>query len=86
MVGDDIMVVPRRELALLEALMMRARRVVQREVLLDEVFGFDDEIQSNTLDAHVSRLRGRLNAAKAGVVIHPVRGVGYLLDLHPGGK
>jgi two-component system OmpR family response regulator len=86
MVGDDIMVVPRRELALLEALMMRARRVVQREVLLDEVFGFDDEIQSNTLDAHVSRLRGRLNAAKAGVVIHPVRGVGYLLDLHPGAK
>lgn len=83
MVGNDMIVVPRRELALLEALMMRARRVVQREVLLNDMFGFEDEIQSNTLDAHVSRLRGRLNAAKAGVVIHPVRGVGYLLDLGP---
>jgi two-component system, OmpR family, response regulator len=81
MVGEDTMVVPRRELALLEALILRARRVVQREVLLNEMFGYADDIQSNTLDAHVSRLRGRLKSANAGVVIHPVRGVGYLLDL-----
>lgn len=86
MVGDDTIVVPRRELALLEALIMRARRVVQREVLLNEMFGYADDIQSNTLDAHVSRLRGRLKAANAGVVIHPVRGVGYLLDLGSGAE
>ena len=34
----------------------------------------------NTLDAHVSRLRGRLTEAGACVAIHTVRGVGYLLD------
>lgn len=74
----------RRELAVLECLMLRARRVVQRQTLLDQLYGFDDEIQSNTLDAHVSRLRARLLDAGAGVVIHPVRGVGYLLDVAKG--
>lgn len=81
MVGNDPIVLPRRELALLEALILRARRVVQREVLLNELFGYADDIQSNTLDAHVSRLRARLKSVNAGIAIHPVRGVGYLLDL-----
>jgi DNA-binding response OmpR family regulator len=70
----------RREAALLEALIRRARRVVPREVLTTEVYSFDDEPSSNTLDAHISRLRRRLQRLDAGVVIHPVRGVGYLLD------
>jgi DNA-binding response OmpR family regulator len=72
---------PRRELALLEALIRRARRVVQRDTLSNDIFGFNDDVQSNTLDAHVSRLRARLAAAEADVTIQPVRGVGYILDL-----
>lgn len=79
-VAERPLLLRRRELAILEALIIRAGRVVPRERLLDAAFGFDDEVQSNTLDAHVSRLRARLAAAGAGVVIHPVRGVGYLLD------
>lgn len=74
------MLFKRRELAVLETLIRRAGRVVRRETLIEEVYGFDDEIQSNTLDAHSSRLRVRLTALKAGIVIHPIRGVGYLLD------
>jgi two-component system OmpR family response regulator len=70
----------RRELSVLEALLRRAGRVVQRDTLLTETFGFDDDVQSDTLDAHVSRLRARLAAAGAGIVIHPVRGIGYLLE------
>jgi DNA-binding response OmpR family regulator len=66
----------RRELAL----MRRVGRVVLRETLLDEVYGFDEEVNSNTLDAHVSRLRARLVRSEAGVAVHPVRGVGYMLD------
>ena len=77
-VRDELLILGRRELALLEALICRAGRVVQRTTLLDEVYGFDDEVQSNALDAHVSRLRGRLVTAR--VAIHPVRGVGYMLD------
>lgn len=70
---------PRRELRVLAALIKRRGRTVQREALENAVFGFDDEIQSNTLDSHVSRLRRRLSAAGAGIEIHAIRGVGYLL-------
>jgi DNA-binding response OmpR family regulator len=79
-ISDRPLILNRRELALLEALIRRVGRVVQRATLLDEVYGFEDDIQSNTLDAHVSRLRARLGAHGAGVAIHPVRGVGYMMD------
>lgn len=70
---------PRRELRVLGALIRRRGRTVQRDALENAVFGFDDEIQSNTLDSHVSRLRRRLQAADARLEIHAIRGVGYLL-------
>lgn len=70
---------PRRELLLLEVLVRRLGRTVQRAFIEEAVYGFDDEIQSNSLDAHVSRLRGKLNKGGAGVEIHGIRGVGYLL-------
>lgn len=70
---------PRRELLLLEALLRRHGRTVLRGVIEEAVYGFDDEIQSNTLDAHVSRLRRKLAEADAGVEIHGIRGIGYLL-------
>lgn len=77
-IAGSLLVLGRRELALLEALIRRTGRVVQRGTLLEEVYGFDDEIQSNALDAHISRLRARLSSGR--VAIHPVRGVGYMLD------
>ena len=43
------------------------------------MYGFDDLFQSNTLESHVSRLRRHLADAAAGVTIHTVRGVGYML-------
>lgn len=70
---------PRRELAIMDALARRAGRVVMREHLQDQVYGFDDDISSNALEAHISRLRKRLSDAGAGVLLHGVRGVGYML-------
>jgi DNA-binding response OmpR family regulator len=70
---------PRRELRVLAALMKRRGRTVLRESLEQAVFAFDDEIQSNTLDSHISRLRRRLKNSGAGIEIHAIRGVGYLL-------
>jgi len=69
----------RRQLLLLEALAYRHGRTVQREVLQEAVYGFDDAIQSNALDAHVSKLRRVLAEGGAHVEIHVIRGVGYLL-------
>lgn len=78
-VEDSPLDLPRREYLVLESLMRRAGRTVRRSVLLEEVFGADDEIQSNSLEAHISRLRRKLTEAGSTVTIHPVRGVGYLL-------
>lgn len=79
-VAGQPVVFHRRELALLEALVRRVGRVAPRETLLEEIYGFDDDhLQSNVLDVLVSRLRRRLNDLEAGVNIHPIRGVGYLL-------
>ncbi|GJD34044.1 response regulator transcription factor [Methylobacterium aerolatum] len=72
--------VPRRELALLEALIRRAGQVTMRETLEAAAYGFDDEIQSNAIDAHISRLRKRLRAADCSVAIKPLRGLGYVLE------
>ncbi len=72
---------PRRELLALEALIRRAGRTVGRDTLEEAVYGFDDEIASNALDAHISRLRRKLEPA--GVEIHGIRGIGYLIRSRP---
>jgi DNA-binding response OmpR family regulator len=79
-IDQEVIILKRRELLILEALIMRARRVVQRSLFMDQVYGFNEEVQSNTLDAHISRLRARLLDLDAGVIIHPIRGVGYMLS------
>ncbi|MGO4668825.1 response regulator transcription factor [Bosea sp. 2YAB26] len=78
-VAGQMLAMPRRELLVLEALMRRMGRMVLRTFLMEAVFGLDDEIQSNALDTHVSRLRRKLAEADAGATIDGIRGVGYLI-------
>jgi two-component system OmpR family response regulator len=78
-VGGVALTLPRRELLVLETLLRRSGRTVARSALEEAVYGFDDEIQSNALDTHVSRLRRKLADADAGVEIHAIRGIGYLI-------
>jgi DNA-binding response OmpR family regulator len=78
-VDGQTVAVPRKELAILEALMRRAGRVVARTALEQSVYSLGEEIGSNAMDANISRLRRRLGEAGAKVVIHAVRGVGYMI-------
>lgn len=78
-IGEAALELTRRELLVLESLVRRTGRTVMRSALEEAVYSFDDEIQSNALDAHVSRLRRKLSEAGATVEIHGIRGVGYLL-------
>ncbi|HEX8483400.1 MAG TPA: response regulator transcription factor [Allosphingosinicella sp.] len=71
---------PRRELALLDLLVRRAGRVVQRAHLESELYGFDSEVSGNALETQVSRLRRRLEEADAGLQLRTIRGVGYMLQ------
>lgn len=68
-----------RELMLLEVLMRHADRMVSRQTLLEEIYGFDDDVQPSVLNLLVLRLRRRLEECDAGVTIHAARGVGYMI-------
>jgi|HubBroStandDraft_3_1064219.scaffolds.fasta_scaffold00270_5 DNA-binding response OmpR family regulator len=78
-VGETVLVLPRRESAILEHLMRRAGRVVPKTVLEEKLYGIDDELGSNAIPVHVHHLRRKLMDRGATVEIHTVRGVGYLL-------
>ena len=69
---------PRRELRLLEGLLLHAERIVPRETLELRLFGFD-EVGPNALEVYISRLRKRL--VGSGVAIRTLRGLGYRIEL-----
>jgi len=73
----------RRELLLLENLMRRAGRVAPKDVLEERLYGFGEEVGSNSLEVLVHRLRKKLAEAGAVAAIHTVRGLGYLLAEEP---
>jgi two-component system, OmpR family, response regulator len=78
-IGGVSVYLHRRELTLLEALIRRAKRVVPRETLLDEVYGLNSNVQQHTLDTLVWRLRRRLQEFEPNVTIHLARGLGYMI-------
>ncbi len=75
------LLLPRRELLVLEALLRNAGRVVTLEKLEAAVYGIDDYVDPTSIRPHISRLRGRLDATQSGVTIDVLRGIGYMLKL-----
>jgi two-component system OmpR family response regulator len=80
-VADKKVLLRRREALILEALLMRRDRVITRDGLTEAVYGFDDEIESNTLEAQVSRLRKKLAELGGDIEIRSMRGIGYILRM-----
>lgn len=80
-VADNKFLLRRREALILGALLMRRDRVVTRAALIEEIYGFDDEIESNTVEAQVSRLRKKLATLGGDVEIRSMRGIGYILRM-----
>lgn len=68
-----------REVDLLECLLRRAGHVVAKPALENALYSMDAEVTPNALEACISRLRKRLNAAGADVQIRTVHGIGYAL-------
>lgn len=68
-----------KEAILLEQFLRRFEVTVLRDQLIQAVYGLDDAVTPNALEAHISRLRKKLNAAAAGVSLHTMPGIGYLL-------
>ncbi len=68
-----------REFALLEFLLRHAGQVVTRTMLLEGVWGYHFDPQTNVIDVHVSRLRQKIDKGFGRPLLHTVRGVGYCL-------
>ena len=76
--GREILLQP-REFRLLEYLMRHAGQVVTRTMLLENVWDYHFDPQTNVIDVHVSRLRAKIEKEFDGPVLHTVRGAGYML-------
>lgn len=68
--------IPRREFALLQKLLENIGHVLSREVLMQCLYGWGEEVDSNTLEVHIHNLRKRLGTT----LIRTIRGVGYMIE------
>jgi two-component system OmpR family response regulator len=69
-----------REFRLLEFLMRHADQVVTRTMLLENVWDYHFDPQTNVIDVHISRLRQKIDKGFAKPLLHTVRGAGYRLS------
>lgn len=83
LVADKPVKLPRREICVLAELIRRQGRVLRRETLEEAIYPYGAEVTPNAIEASISRLRRKLEAANASVSITALRGIGYLLSETP---
>lgn len=76
--GVQILLQP-REFRLLEFLMRHSGQVVTRTMLLENVWDYHFDPQTNVIDVHMSRLRGKIDKGHEQTLLHTVRGSGYMI-------
>ena len=76
---NNELILSRREYALLEIFMLHPNQVLKNDILIDKVYGFQDNIESNALNVHVFHLRQKIGAE----LIQTIRGVGYIFHATP---
>src|SRR5262245_14594486 len=76
--GQEVVLQP-REFRLLEYLMKHAGQVVTRTMLLENVWDYHFDPQTNVIDVHISRLRSKIDKGFAQALLHTVRGAGYVI-------
>lgn len=75
-VGDEFITLPRSEFQILQYLMRHPGQVATRRRLEEQLYGWEQGVESNALEVHIHHLRRRIGKE----VIRTLRGVGYLLD------
>jgi two-component system OmpR family response regulator len=76
--GQEIVLQP-REFRLLEYLMRQAGQVVTRTMLLENVWDYHFDPQTNVIDVHISRLRAKIDRGFERPLLHTIRGAGYMV-------
>src|SRR5215470_9117536 len=77
--GKEEIVLQPREFRLLEYLMKHAGQVVTRTMLLENVWDYHFDPQTNVIDVHISRLRSKIDKGFDQPLLHTVRGAGYMI-------
>ncbi|MBQ7740929.1 MAG: response regulator transcription factor [Eubacterium sp.] len=77
--GEEISVV-NKEYQLLEYFMTNPNQILSKDMIYDKVWGWDNEIESNNLEAYLSFIRRKLKAIESDVNIKAVRGMGYRME------
>lgn len=67
------------EFRVLEFLMRRAGRAASRSAIIEAVWGFEEDVEPNTVDAFIKLLRDKIDSGRDHKLIHTVRGYGYIL-------
>jgi two-component system OmpR family response regulator len=77
--GDTLINLQPREFTLLEYLLRNTGQVVTRTMLLEKVWDYHFDPQTNVIDVHISRLRGKIDRDFDPPLLHTIRGAGYIL-------
>jgi two-component system OmpR family response regulator len=77
--GEQDITLQPREFRLLEYLMKHAGQVVTRTMLLENVWDYHFDPQTNVIDVHISRLRSKIDKGFTRPLLHTVRGAGYVI-------
>ena len=77
--GDTVIGLQPREFRLLEYLMRHSNQVVTRTMLLENVWDYNFDPQTNVIDVHISRLRSKIDKNFDSPLLNTVRGAGYIL-------
>ncbi len=81
--GDLAIELQQREFSLLACLMRNKGRVVSKTMLMEQVWDYNFDPESNVVESRICRLRDKIDLPQFRKLIHTVRGVGYLLEDKP---
>jgi len=81
--GEQVLELQPKEFSLLEYLLRNAGRVVSKTMIMEHVWDFNFDPQTNVVEARISRLREKVDRSFDKPLIHTIRGVGYILEERP---
>ena len=73
-----------REFVLLEYLLRNQGQIVTRRMLLENVWNYQFDTQTNVIDVHISRLRAKIDRDFTSPLLHTIRGAGYMMRAEDG--
>ena len=77
---NEVVELIKKEFQLLEYFINNPNQVLSKEQIYDRVWGIENEIESNNLEAYLSFIRRKLRVIESKVVIKSVRGIGYKIE------